>query len=256
MENKKFDLSNRLYVPLLIIAVEAMVCAGIFTFMVVSGMQGNITPQEITVSGEGKASVTPDIAVTTLGVTTEGKTSEETVSQNDKKMNEIIKEIGALGIDKKDIKTTNYNLYPKYTYTDNNGSYIDGYTLSQEITLKIRNFEKVGDVIQKATSLGANTISQLQFTVDNPDAAKNEAMTQAIEKAKAKATAMATSSGLKLGSLVNVYEGGSSGSPVPMYGIAEKSSDSGMGGGVAPAPDIQVGEQEIVVTMNLVYRIK
>lgn len=255
METKKFDIANRIFIPLLIIAIEVMACFVLLIYLGVNSARGNVEPREITVSGEGKAYIVPDVAITTLGLTTEGTTSEEAVSQNNTKINEIIAAIKALGIEDKDIKTINYNLYPKYAYTDGRGSYINGYTLSQEINLKIRDFEKVGEVIQKATSLGANTITQLQFTVDDPEAAKNEATQQAIQKAKEKAKALAESSGLKLGKLVNVYEGGDYNPPVPIYSISEKAMD-GVGGGGGSAPDIQAGQQEITVTMNLVYRIK
>jgi len=258
METKKFDLSNRLFVPALIIAIEIMICFVVFTYLGVNGAKGNNVPNEITVSGEGKAYVKPDIALVKLGLTNEAAKSEDAVSENNTKMNEIIKQVKALGIEEKDIVTTNYNLAPKYNY-DNGKSSIDGYTLSQEINLKIRDFGKVGDVIKTATALGANTVNQVQFTLENPDQAKNEAMKQAIEKAKAKAETMSQSSGLKLGKIINVYEQGTSGVTTPQraYSVSEKSLDAstGMGGSNVASPDIQSGEQEVTVNMSIVYRI-
>ncbi|HRY60119.1 MAG TPA: SIMPL domain-containing protein [Patescibacteria group bacterium] len=254
METKRFDLSNRLYVLVLIVLIEIIVGCAIAIYIGFMGAN-NMQPRTITVSGEGKSYVAPDVAVAQLGLISEGVKSEEVVSANNDKMNNIIKELKALGIDEKDIQTSSYNLSPKYNYTDNKGSFIDGYTLTQNVTLKIRDFTKISQAIQKATSLGANSVSQLTFSVDNPDKAKNEAMKSAIEKAKTKANDMASSSGLKLGKLINVYEGSGVSSPVPMYATADKAT--GMGGGSAvSAPDIQTGQQEITVTMNLTYVVK
>lgn len=237
----------------MIIFVELIVG---FALMLYFGAIGttrmDIANETITVEGQGKVYVTPDIAVARMGVTTESEKSEEAVSKNNEKMNNIIKEIKAMGIEDKDIETVNYSLYPKYDYSGGRDTII-GYTLSQEINIKVRDFNQVSAVIQKATSLGANTINQLTFSVDNPEKAKNEAMQLAIEKAKEKAEVMAKASGLRLGKLVNVYEGGSGGGTIPLY--AEKSM--GMGGGdSSPAPDIQAGQQEIVVNMSLVYRLR
>lgn len=254
MENKRFDLSNRLYYLILVggIAVIAVLIIGAYNMVKVAS--GN-TPREITFDGEGKVYAKPDLAILQLGLTNEATTSEEVVTKNNDKMNSITKEIKALGIEDKDIETTNYNLSPKYNYTDNRGSFIDGYTLNQDIQIKIRDFDKISAVIQKATSLGANTINQLQFTIDNPEKLKSEASDIAISKAKEKATNIVKASGLRLGKIINVYEGGGVSSPVPMYGVAEKAM--GMGGGSSvTAPDIQTGQQEIVVTMSITYQIK
>lgn len=256
MENKKFDLSNRIYVPLLAIGLALFVLFTLSAYSAYNSANGYY-PREITVSGQGKAYIKPDVAIVNLGITTEGKKSEDVVKENNDKMNLITKELKALGIADKDIKTTNYNLYPKNNWTEGKGSFIDGYTLSQQLELKIRDFDKVGEVLQKATSLGANTIDQVQFTIEDSESVKGEAMKEAVAKAKEKAQNIANASGLKLGRVVNVYEDTYS-NPTPSYGVAEKAT--GMGGGdvsnSVPAPDIQPGQEEVSVTMSLTYRLK
>lgn len=250
--DKSFDLSNRLY------KILAILVAGILLFLLATALinkasNPNDYPREITVSGEGKTFIKPDIAIVTLGITNEANKAADAVKENNTKMNEIIKAVKDLGVEEKDITTTNYNLSPKYNYTESKGSFIDGYTLSQQIQVKIRNFDKIAEVLQKATSLGANTIDQLQFTVDDLEKVKAEAMKEAVTKAKEKAQNIAKASGIDLGRLVNVYEDYySQDYSAPSY----KAEGMGGGGAETPAPDIQVGEQEIRVKMNLVYRIE
>lgn len=252
--DKKFDLSNRLYIPILIIGLALIALLSAAAYAAYNSATGYY-PREITVSGQGKSYVVPDIALVNLGITTEGKKSEDVVKENNEKMNAITKAMKDLGIADADIKTTNYNLSPKYNWTEAKGSFIDGYTLSQTIQLKIRNFDKVGETLQKATSLGANTIDQVQFTVEDTEKVKAEAMKEAVAKAKEKAQNIANASGLKLGRLVSVYEDTSGAyTPQPYYGVAE-----GKGGGSdvsIPTPEIQPGQQEIDVTMSLTYRVK
>jgi hypothetical protein len=254
MENKKFDLSNRLYVPLLAIGVALFVLFVISAYSAYNSASGYY-PREITVSGQGKAYIKPDVAIVNLGITTEGEKSEDVVKENNDKMNVITKELKALGIADKDIKTTNYNLYPKNNWTEGRGSFIDGYTLNQQVELKIRDFDKVGAVLQKATSLGANTIDQVQFTIEDSEKVKGEAMKEAVAKAKEKAQNIANASGLRLGRLVSVYEDNYA-SPTPSYGMAEKSLGMGGGDSSIPTPDIQAGQEEVSVTMSLTYRLR
>ncbi|MDD5731360.1 MAG: SIMPL domain-containing protein [Patescibacteria group bacterium] len=252
MEQNRFDLSNRLYFLVLAVGILLLILLGVSAYSIQKAASGN-APREISFDGEGKVYAKPDLAILQLGVTSEATTSEEVVTANNNKMNGITAAIKALGVVDTDIETTNYNLSPKYNYTDNRGSFIDGYTLNQDVQVKIRDFDKISAVIQKATSLGANTINQLQFTIDNPEKLKAQAADIAIGKAKEKAASIASASGLKLGKIVNVYESGGLVSPTPMYGAADKAT--GMGGGSIPAPDIQTGQQEITVTMSLTYQV-
>jgi uncharacterized protein len=256
MEKSKFDLSNRLYIPLLVIGLALVTLLAMSAYAAYNSATGYY-PREITVSGNGKAYIKPDIAIINLGVTTEGKKSEDAVKENNDKMNTIIKELKAMGLSDADIRTTNYSLSPKHNWIEGKGDFIDGYTLSQQLELKIRDFDKVGDILQKATSLGANTIDQVQFTIEDPQKVKAEAMREAVTKAKEKANDIADASGLKLGKLVSVYEDTYSGisNPSPMYSVAEAKGAGGGSDASTSVPDIQPGQQEVNVTMNLTYRL-
>ncbi len=234
------------------------------------GLQSKAVDQQnqnqITVSGEGKIYAKPDIATVSFGVATDGKTVAEVTKSNTAKMNTVINAIKALKVDEKDIQTTNYSLTPVYENSviyapvpmmypniiGGNGTTLTGYKLEQDIQVKIRDFTKIGDVLAKATASGANTIGDLQFTIENPEKFHDQARAEAIKQAKANANNLAKESGINLGKLINVFE--NSGPYPVMY--------SAMGKGVANAPDavavptIQPGQQEIDVTINLTYQVK
>jgi len=137
-------------------------------------------------------------------------------------------------------------------YPISNQNRVAGYTLEQDVQVKIRDFTKIGDILSQATAAGSNLVGDLQFTIDNPEQFRDQARAKAISQAKTNAQNLAKESGIGLGKIINVYEGYSS-SPI-MY-----SSAKAMGGGItdsAPVPVVQPGQQEIDVTINLTYKVK
>jgi uncharacterized protein YggE len=251
-ETKQFELSNRLFVVFAILLVGVL---GFWTAKVFIDFQSlpNNYPREITVSGEGRTFAVPDIALIQLGAVTEGLEVGDVVRENTEKMNNILKEIKTLGIEEKDIKTTTYNLAPRYEWTEDGKRIFKGYTLTQQISVKIRNFEKIGDVLEKTTEKGANLVGDLQFSIDEPEKVRQEARKEAIERAKAKASQISTDSGLKLVKLVNVYEDYY---PRTYSDTLYKSLEATGGGEIAAPPEIQPGEQEVTVTIYLTYRVR
>lgn len=255
MENQKFDVSRRMFVIILVLIVGALLLWGFRMYEIYTNAGGNYV-REISVEAEGKAYVTPDIAMLNLGVNTRAETAAKAVEENTLKMNKIIEELGKNGVEKKDIQTSSYYLNPNYKWTEKEGSVQDGYVLDQTVTVKIRDFSKVGAVMASATNVGANTIGNLQFTIDDRESAKEKAREEAIVKAREKAEKIAAQTGLKLGKMVNYYEyedyyamdkyAG------PYMGMAE-----GLGGGeMMPAPDIQSGQQEVTLKVTLSYKLR
>ncbi|MDD5433239.1 MAG: SIMPL domain-containing protein [Candidatus Pacebacteria bacterium] len=251
-----FDISNRLYK---IIAGFLAVLAVYFCFEAYLGYatlpQNNIYPEMVSITGEGKASVSPDVAKVNLGITTEGTKIETIVLDNTTKMNALLGDIKTIGIESKDITTKSYSLQPRYEWDQNGKRISRGYTLSQSIEVKIRDFTKIGQVLEIAANNEVNNIGDLQFTIDDLEKAKAEARTKAIAQAKAKAQVIAAQTGIKLKKLSSIYED-SGAYPYPMY------DSSGMGGAMTAkeissiAPTIQTGEQEITVRITLNYRVK
>lgn len=204
----------------------------------------------ITISGEGKISATPDIGVIDLGVVSDAKTVATAQKDNVEKMNKITKALKDLGVEEKDLKTTNYSIYPRYQYISGRSDII-GYEVSQTLEVKIRNLDKVGDVLSKTAELGANQVGSLSFTFDDPEKLNVEARNKAIANAKEKAEALSNVLDVKLVRIINFSES-SYIPPVPYY--SEKALGIGGGGGT-PTPDIQTGQNEITANVTITYEI-
>ncbi len=252
MEEQTIKFLNKVFMLAAVLVLGILVYfVGQIMYQFTSLDRQNIN--QITVSGEGKVYAKPDVAIVNLGVTTQGQTTADVIKSNTDKMNAVIQSVKDSGVDEKDILSTTYNLSPFYDYTQAAGRTFKGYTLQQNIEVKIRDFTKIGDVLAKSTVAGANLVGDLQFTIDNPEQFKEQARAKAIEQAKASAQNLAKESGIKLGKLINVYENYSP------YPVMYNSKAMGMGGGVevpAPVPTIQPGQQEVNITITLTYQVR
>lgn len=218
--------------------------------------------RSFSVSGEGKVVAVPDVAKFSFSVITQGgKNLGDLQKQNIEKMNKAITYIKDQGVADKDIKTESFNVDPRYQYygCKDGGSCppaeIVGYTVTQSVGVKVRDFEKAGDILSGVVQNGANNVSGLQFTIDDPSSVMAKAREQAIEKAKEKAEQIADAGGFSVGRLLGISEGGYQ----PMYDSylrnAKVSMAESIGGG-APAPSIEAGSQDVVVNISLQYEIK
>lgn len=219
--------------------------------------------RSFTVQGDGKAVGVPDIASFTFQVITEGDEDlAKLQTENATKMNAVIDFVAKQGIDKKDISTTQYSINPRYENVVCDyraGSVcppakIVGYTVQQMATLKIRDFKLTSPLLTGVVENGANTVSDIQFSLDNPTEVENEARAEAIEKAKAKAKSIAEAGGFSLGRLLEISEGYISPSVSyrggAMMDMAVGSKEA------AVAPTIEAGSQEIQIQVYLKYEIR
>lgn len=210
------------------------------------------------VDGEAKMETATDIATFTASVVTEGeKNVADIQKQNVEKMNTIDAFLGEQGVEKKDLQTNQYSLTPRYTYFPCDGrtvcppAVISGYTLTQTLSVKVRNLGSIGDILSGIVEKGANSVSGISFTVDDDTDAKQAARAEAITNAQKKAQEIAKAGNFRIGKLVALYE--DSGVTPEMYG--------GLGGGQqaemksAVAPVIEPGTQSGTVHMNLTYEI-
>lgn len=211
------------------------------------------------VEGVGEVEAVPDLASFSATVMTDGgKSVAEVQAMNTEKMNKINAFLKDQGVDKKDLKTTQYNLSPRYSYapctqTSCPAPTINGYSLTQTLEVKVRESEKLGDLLSGVVANGANNVSDVRFTVDDDNAVKDEARQEAIDQAKKKALATAKAAGFQLGKLVTLYE---STTPVmPYYGMGGAEM-SAMKMDAAPAPMVEPGSQTTKVQVTLTYEIK
>ncbi len=203
------------------------------------------------VSGEGKVTMMPDIAVVSAGVTAQGATVTKVQQELNTKINAVTLAIKKLGVDEKDIRTSYYNISPTYDYSSSTQR-VTGYQADSNLTIKVRKIDMVNAVIDASTAQGANEVGGVRFDVDDKTKAENQAREQAVNDAKSKAQAAAKAAGFKLGRVINYSEGGGAG-PRPMMYDAAKSVP--IAGGGAPT-QVEPGTSELTVSVTLSYEIQ
>lgn len=214
----------------------------------------------ISITGLGEVILIPDVATFSFSVSADAKVVSDAQAEVTKKMDAILAGLKELGIEERDIKTTNYSVWPKYTYPEiycitvpcpPTRQVQDGYTASHDVTVKVRRTEDAGKALALAGSKGATGLSNISFTVDDEEKILDEARAMAIKNAKEKAKILSKELGVRLVRVVSFYD--NNGGITPYYA-------EGMGGDtvrtVAPAPTIPVGENKVTVSVTVVYEIR
>ncbi|AKM84050.1 TPA: hypothetical protein DCZ46_01835 [Candidatus Campbellbacteria bacterium] len=222
------------------------------------GLEGQST---ITFTGKGEVFAIADVATFNFSVVEISSTVAKAQEDSAKKINAIMGYLKEQGIEEKDIKTANYNVYPKYEwrrdtvceggFCSDGKNVLVGYEASQTITVKVRDTEKSGTLLTGVGELGASNISGLTFSVDDEEASKREARKLAIEDAQNKAKELAKDLDVKLVRIVSFNESGD----FPVYAY-DKEVSMGMGGAEAVPPQIPVGENQIISNVSITYQIK
>jgi uncharacterized protein len=172
--------------------------------------------------GEGSISVTPDYAQIRSGVTTRAKTVKEGVDANSKLMVAIIAALKDAGIAEKDIQTARFSVQPVYAPQEpRTEPKLSGYSVSNQMSVTIREIGKVGDVLDRVVAAGATDTGNVSFLVSDASKALDQAREAAIADARRKAEVYAKASGVQLGRVEWITEDTSSGPSVPMMARAE-----------------------------------
>lgn len=202
---------------------------------------------ELAVVGEGKVEIIPDSAQVEAGTTVNNESSVEIVQEKINAVhNAIVNEMQKLGIQKEDIKTSNYSINPNYVYEGSRNS-IEGYNGSASITIKVKNIQLLSNVMGAVAQSGANQIQGANFSVMDPAKYREEARNKAIENAKLQAQKLAKTLGIRLGKISNIVEL----SPDGINPISLRSLDMAIGG--AEKADFQPGTQTITSIVTLYF---
>jgi uncharacterized protein YggE len=207
----------------------------------------------IWVTGQGKVTLDPDLALLSLGVETRADTVKAARAQAAEAMTGIIQALKARGIADKDIQTQFYNIQPEYVWNDfAKRQEIIGYRVTNNVTAKVRDLEILGDTIDEVAAAGgdATRIDGIQFTVEDSSVAQNQARERAILDALAKAGQFATLTGVTRGSLLYATE---SGGGVPLVRDFAKMEFGAVAD--SAATPISAGELEILVSVQMVFAI-
>ena len=213
------------------------------------------TMNTIVVNGKGEIYVKPDLATVSFSVTQENLDVSKASDAVNTKMADVISNLKANGVDEKDIKTTTYNIYPRYNYLNsqvypyNSNQVLAAYVVTQGVDIKIRDLSKVGKIISDLGTLKITDMSGLTFTNDKYDDLVKQARDQAIAQARDESSKLAKSLGVKLNKIVGYSEGGAS----PIYynamsaGVSMKSAVDAV---------LPTGENKITSNVSITYEIR
>jgi uncharacterized protein len=207
----------------------------------------------LNVTGTGMATLTPDIAYINIGVHTESPTASEAVSSNNLQTQQVVDALKKAGIDAKDIRTSNFSIYPNTQYDpQTNEKLATTYVVDNTVYVTVHKLADLGSLLDAAVKAGANSVNSIQFDVADKSAAVKQARDDAVKDARTQAQELATSAGITLGNLqsINFVDN----VPLPMA----QSFGKGGGGGVAAdvAVPINPGSMTLTVTVSMSYEIR
>ena len=208
-------------------------------------------PRYITVVGQGRTQVTPDIAIVNLGVETKAEKIADATDENDALMGAILAAVADSGVEEKDIQTSNYNIYFDEGFRGPEmGAPEPVYRVSNMVVVTIRDIAAVSDILDAVIEAGANRIYGVSFTVESWTEAESEARVKAMANARARAQELAGLASVELGPVISVSEvvGGA-----PMYPNMGVEYAMGLGGGGAP---IAPGQLEFAANLQVTYAIR
>jgi uncharacterized protein YggE len=202
----------------------------------------------LSVTGEGKVSVTPDIAVMYLSIVTREPSVNTAWDDNNARTEAAITAIQGQGVKAADIRS-DFNLYQQEKY-DPYGQATGEitYIVTHTLTVIVRDLTKVGGVLGAAQGAGVNSVGGITFTLEDSEPAISQARALAVANARTRAEEIAKSLGVKVGKVLTVNEYGGS-VPMPM----DKLNAFGGGGSSVP---IQVGTWEVSMTIGVVFEIE
>lgn len=231
----------------------------LFVSLVVIGLLAACSPsaapspenmRTMSVNGVGRVTIVPDMATINIGVRTESEAVADALEGNTAQANAIARVLKNMGIEEKDIQTSNFNIYPSERYDPMTGQ-VQGrfFVVENTVNVTVRDLTSLGEVLNAVVEAGANSIYGISFNVEDRAAAVAEARALAIEDAKAKANDIATAAGVELGEImsISVYEGS-----VPFAYYDAK------GGAFAVEAEVPIAAGTLSITMeaNLSYSIK
>jgi uncharacterized protein len=232
---------------------------GLLVFKVVGpiplSITSTVTQKQMTFDVTGKSEIVtvPDEAQVSVGIESNASSVASAQNQTNIIINNITDAMDKLGVDKKDIQTQNYSVYPQYDYNEPGRPRITGYQVTTNLRITVRDFEKLNEVIDSSTSLGANQVGGINFSMSDEkrDELTKQARKEAIEDAQEQAQELAGLAGIKLGKVINVYE-----SPMyepPMYYGGEARMDLAVETKSAEPTQIQPGSTDFNYSVTLSY---
>ena len=203
----------------------------------------------LSITAEGSVNREPDIAFLNAGVQTQGETAQAAMSANATAMNGVFDALAAANVDRKDMQTSNFSLQPQYDYSNRSNGQpprLTGYQASNQLTVRVRDLDSLGQTMDALVGAGGNTFSGLRFALEDARAAKNAARDIAMKEAISRAELYAAASGYEVARIVTLSESGGY-SPQPMAMMARSAESS---------TPIASGEVGYSVSVNVTFELR
>ena len=202
------------------------------------------------VTATGKTTRVPDLATIRAGVVTQAPTAGQALGDNAQRMAGVLAALKKAGIEARDIATANVSLQPQYRYEDNKPPVITGYQATNSVSIRFRDIAKSGAILDTLVAQGANQIEGPSLSLDQPDAALDEARVDAVKRARARAELYAKAAGLSVTRILTISEGGEIAGPpppMPVYRMAAAKVADTM---------VMPGESDVTATITVRFLLK
>lgn len=243
----------------MLLRVGSVAAMALMMTMTVAMAQEVAPVPTLAISGHGEAFASPDQAVVTSGVVTSAPTARDALAANTRDMASLVELIRSYGVEERDIQTSGFSVSPEYVYSNepNSNGYqkppkIVSYRVSNNVTVRVRNLEDLGAILDGMVAEGANAIDGVQFSVGETGKLLDEARRDAFADAKRKAEIYAASAGIELGRILTMSESGGYQPPQP-YMMKETMAMDAMAG-AAPVP-VQAGELTFSIDVNVQWEL-
>ncbi|OAB42198.1 SIMPL domain-containing protein [Paenibacillus glacialis] len=209
----------------------------------------------INVVGKGEISITPDIAYLSIGVTSQAETAQAAQKANAAKMqklNDLLKKTWKIA--DKDIKSTQFYVQPNYIYTEKDGQKLKGYNANHTIEVTYRDLAKIGQLLDAASTAGANNIDNVRFSIENRDQFETQVIEKAMANASVKANAIAKAANRTLGVVLVVNQGDAN--DLIVYGQREMLMSPKSSMDQAGSTAVEAGEVKVSTQLSVQYELK
>ena len=208
-----------------------------------------ISGTRLDVVASGEVTRVPDVVRINAGVVTQAPTATEAIRQNAARMEAVRAALRAAGIAERDIQTSTLNLNPNYRYAENQPPQLVGYQAVNEVSVRFRDIANTGRILDALVAQGANQINGPVLMIDEPEAALDEARTEALANARARAELYARSLGMRVTRILSVSE--TAGHMTPPRPMAVRNMAAG-----DAATQIVPGEQTLEVALTVSFELE
>lgn len=204
------------------------------------------TSRQIVVSATGSIDAVPDMATVSVGVSREAMTAAEAMSAMAAAAESVLDEVTSAGVEARDVQTASVNLNPVWEQGNSRPAQIRGYSASTTVSVRVRDLDRLGALLDTVVGSGANELNGLTFGIADIEPLEAAARADAVRRAAAKAATLAEAAGVSLGPVLTISEGGGLSAPAPMLRGAVME---------AAAMPIAAGELTITVPVTATYAI-